>query len=265
MTTLKLFESSSVPSDETGKALSQAPLSFYALANNQALDSRSNTRNMFSPIPLNNRKVPGFLSTRVIWQGSTTTSPPPRLHCLCKLVSVRYVNFRKNRFHFPPTRPQGKKALRYFLLSYNKDHQNSLGTQPVYTHPLLTTHCRLSLENQKEPVEEAQLLSAQVSGRCSQNILQLGYGKGILQQNECLIWVQHIQLWCHSLKRFPLLIDSSRNALYIHRGSQKWIVTRFDHPNPRKEPSEQGLHYLRMLSLRMVSFDLQANCSEPLQ
>ena len=32
------------------------------------------TQHVF-PIPLNNRKVPGFLRTRVIWQGSTTTGP----------------------------------------------------------------------------------------------------------------------------------------------------------------------------------------------
>ena len=56
------------------------------------------TQHVF-PIPLNNRKVPGFLTTRVIWQGSTTTGPPPRLHGLCKFVSVRYVNSRKNSFH----------------------------------------------------------------------------------------------------------------------------------------------------------------------
>ena len=48
MATLKLSESRSVPSDETGKALSQAPLSFCAVPSNLALDAWSATRNMFS-------------------------------------------------------------------------------------------------------------------------------------------------------------------------------------------------------------------------
>ena len=68
----------------------------------------------------------------------------------------------------------------------------------------------------------------------------------------------------------PLLIDSSRNALYINRGSQQWKVTRFHHPNPRKEPAEQGLRCLRHAviedgELTFAPIDLQANCSEPLQ
>ena len=49
-----------------------------------------------------------------------------------------------------------------------------------------------------------------------------------------MIWIQLLQLWRHPLKRFPLHIDSSRNALYIHRGSKQWKITRFHHPNPWK-------------------------------
>ena len=102
------------------------------------------TQHVF-PIPLNNRKVPGFLTTRVIWQGSITTGPPPRLHGLCKFVSVRYVNSRKNSFHQLAHRVhRGKERRQCDILRSptisSADHQNSLGTQPVYTHPLLTTH-----------------------------------------------------------------------------------------------------------------------------
>ena len=52
METLKLSEPSSVLSDETGKALSQAPLSFCAVASNLALDTWSASINVFSQ-PLN--------------------------------------------------------------------------------------------------------------------------------------------------------------------------------------------------------------------
>ena len=84
------------------------------------------------------------------------------------------------------------------------------------------------------------------------------------------MWVQHFLLWRHSLKRFPLLIDSSRNALYIHRGSQQWKVTHFHDPNLQKEPSDQGLRCLRHAAiengeLTFAPIDLQVNCSEPLQ
>ena len=117
---------------------------------------------------------------------------------------------------------------------------------PWRSHPLLT-----------------KLLSAQVSGRCSQYILQLWYCKGILQQNNCLVWVQHLQPWRHSLKRFPLLMDCSWNALYIHSGSQHWEVTRFNHPKPRKQPSEQCLRCLQ-LSLRLVNSHLLPLTSKPI-
>ena len=91
----KLSESRSVPSDETGKALSQAPLSLCVSGSRNLL---CHTQHVF-PISLKNRKVPVFLTTRVIWEGSTTTSPPPRLHILCKFVSVCYVNSKKNSAH----------------------------------------------------------------------------------------------------------------------------------------------------------------------
>ena len=55
MAALKLSGSSSVSSDETCKALSQA----YII-----------------PLFLNNRKAPGLLTSWIIRQGSTTTSPP---------------------------------------------------------------------------------------------------------------------------------------------------------------------------------------------
>ena len=48
MATLKLSGSSSVPSDETGKALSQAPLSFCAVAINLALDTWSASSSILS-------------------------------------------------------------------------------------------------------------------------------------------------------------------------------------------------------------------------
>ena len=48
------------------------------------------------PISLDNRKVPGLLTSRVIRQGSTTTSPPPRLYSLCNFVSVSNVSSGKN-------------------------------------------------------------------------------------------------------------------------------------------------------------------------
>ena len=72
MATLKLSESRSVPSDETGKALSQAPLSLCAVASNLALHTWSATRNMFSQ----------FLSTigrsQAFWQlGSSGKGAPP--------------------------------------------------------------------------------------------------------------------------------------------------------------------------------------------
>ena len=84
------------------------------------------------------------------------------------------------------------------------------------------------------------------------------------------MWVQRLQLWRHYLKRFPLLMDSSRNALYIHLGSQQWKVTRFHNSNPRKEPFEQGLLCLRHVliengELSFAPIDLQSKCSEPLQ
>ena len=67
----------------------------------------------------------------------------------------------------------------------------SSAIQPVYTHPILTTPSPLSLEKHiKSPVEDTQLLSTQVSGQCSQYILQLSFCKGILQQNKYLMWVQ---------------------------------------------------------------------------
>ena len=143
---LKLSESRSIPSDETGKALTQAPLSLsLSLCRGQQSDSTHlvcHTQQVF-PIPLNNRKVPGFLSTRVIWQGSITTSPFPRLHGLCKFVSVRYVNSRKNSFHQLAHRVhRGKERMQCDISSalLQPRPPNSVGTQPVYTHSLLTTH-----------------------------------------------------------------------------------------------------------------------------
>ena len=85
----------------------------------------------------------------------------------------------------------------------------------LHTSPSSDTLAPFPRELKKSPVEDAQLLSTQISGRCSQYILQLWYRKGILQQNKYLMWVHHLQF-----KSFPLLIDSSRNALYIHRGSE---------------------------------------------
>ena len=66
------------------------------------------------------------------------------------------------------------------------------------------------------------------------------------------MWVQHLQLRRHSLERFLFLKYSSRNALYIHRGS---------HPNPRKEPSEQSLWHavIENGKLTIATIDLQAN------
>ena len=121
------------------------------------------------PISFDNRKILGFLTTKVIWQGSTTTSSPPRLHGLCKFVSVRCVNSRKNSFHQLAHRVHRGKERR----------QCDIFCSP--TTKTTKIHWKLSL-------------FAHIPF-CSQHILQLWYGKGILQQNECLMWVQHLQLW----------------------------------------------------------------------
>ena len=107
MATLKLSESRSVPSDETGKALSQAPLSFCAVANNLTLDTWSATRNMFSQ----------YLSTmgrsQAFWRLGSSGKGGPPLALLqdstasaveswkraLRTLSVRNVNSRKNSFH----------------------------------------------------------------------------------------------------------------------------------------------------------------------
>ena len=98
MATLKLSGSSSVPSDETGKALRQAPLSFCAVAINLALDIWSASSSILFQFFLTIGRSQAF------WRpGSSGNEPPPlaplpRIHSLCKFVSVRYVNSRKNSF-----------------------------------------------------------------------------------------------------------------------------------------------------------------------
>ena len=84
MATIKLSESSSVSSDESDKALS------LCLRRAQLSGSKHLTKN-YIPISLNNRKVPGLLTSQVIGQGSTTTNPTIRLLSLCNFVSVHYV------------------------------------------------------------------------------------------------------------------------------------------------------------------------------
>ena len=78
------------------------------------------------------------------------------------------------------------------------------------------------------------------------------------------MWVQQLQLWCHFIKRFPLLMNSSRNALYIHRESQQWKVTRFNHPNHRRSPLNRASVASCMLSLRIVSYHLLTLTSKPI-
>ena len=73
-------------------------------------------------------KVPGFLTSQVIGQGRTTTSPTPRLYSLCKFVRVRYVSSRKNSFHQFAHRVRSvhkvkKRRQDDLLLSYKKTLQ----------------------------------------------------------------------------------------------------------------------------------------------
>ena len=63
------------------------------------------------PISINNRKVPGLLPSRVIEQGSTTTSSHQRLHILCKFVTVS----TNSRTEFKEARKEGRGISHVFL------------------------------------------------------------------------------------------------------------------------------------------------------
>ena len=55
--------------------------------------------------------------------------------------------------------------------------------------------------------------------------------------------------------------------LCIHGSFQQWKVTRFNHPNPWKKPSEQSLRHTVTENgeLPIATIDLQANCYESLK
>ena len=108
---------------------------------------------MFSPIPLNNRKVPVFLMTKVIWQGSTTTSPPPRLHSLCKFISVRYVNSRKNSFHQLAHRVhRGKERRQCDIFCCPRTKTTKIHWEPsLHTSPSNDTLATLPREPKRAP------------------------------------------------------------------------------------------------------------------
>ena len=153
--------------------------------------------------------------SRVIGQGSTITTPlQDSTATTCLLVSAMFILERI-------VSTQGGRVASPALVQTRRSKFWEIG---LYKHLLPKTRSPLSPENRKSPLEYTQLLCTQVSGRWSQYKLQFWYRKGIFRR--------------HSHKRFPLLIPSSRKALYIHQRSQQSKITSFNQPIPRKEPSE---------------------------
>ena len=152
MATQKLSESSSVPSDETEQSIDPSLTILLFCRHLSCSIYLIRITHHIIPISLNNRKVPVLLTSRVIGQGSPTTSPLQRVHSLCKFVSVRYVNSRKNSFHQLTHRVHRGIERRQGDISallYNQDRQNSLGTRPVYTSPLNDMFTTLPRESKR--------------------------------------------------------------------------------------------------------------------
>ena len=187
MATLKLSWSSSVPSDETGKTLSQAPLSFRAVASNLVLDTWSSSSSILSQLFLAIGRSQAFWSL-----GSSGKEAPPlaplqdSTASASSLVSTMLILERIVSTNSPTEFIEAIKEGRAISPALLHPRPPKLTGHPacLYTSSFNDTLATLSTESKR--ALSKTLNSSPHKRRCSQYILQLWYRKGILQQKQML-------------------------------------------------------------------------------
>ena len=141
MATLKLSGSSSVPSNETGKILSKAPLSFCAVAIILALDTWSSSSSILSQLFLIIGRFQAFW--RFGSSGKEAQPKGPLQDCTASassLVSAMLILERKFSTNSPTEFKEAMKEGMAISPALLHPRPPKLAGNPAcYTHPLLPT------------------------------------------------------------------------------------------------------------------------------